>query len=162
MSGRVGIKGLPTKGWSIDCVYDVREDGQTPDEAEYQSCEYCGNEKIRYVHQLSHTDYSGALIAGCVCAEKLSQNYVRPRQAERELKSRAERRARWLRRTWKTSRNQNPFLKQDDRIFTVFPDKFKVGKWKYQVDGLFSKRCYDTADEAKLAAFDSVWPGRVD
>ena len=50
------VKGIPHKGWTLNNVVDVREDNQPKEETVYQTCEMCGNEKIRYVHILSHRE----------------------------------------------------------------------------------------------------------
>ena len=42
------------KGWILVNVIDIREDGQTIDEAEYEKCMMCGYEWIRYVHIVEH------------------------------------------------------------------------------------------------------------
>ena len=52
----------------------------------------CGRERIRFVHIMRHPDYPDELRVGCVCAEKMSDDYVNPRRAEDTLKKRAVRR----------------------------------------------------------------------
>ena len=50
--------GIPHKGWTLVDVIDVREDGQSESDTEYEKCMMCGNEKIRYVHILEHAEIS--------------------------------------------------------------------------------------------------------
>src|SRR5437868_3421360 len=59
--------------------------------------------EIRYVHTMSHPDYPGDRNVGCVCAEEMEDNYVRPRLREKALRSAAGRKQRWLSRKWQVS-----------------------------------------------------------
>lgn len=77
--GRWDQSGVPHKGWSFDQMEDT-EDATS-------KCEMCGNEKVRYVHVMSHPTY-GTLRVGCVCAEKMQDDYVEPRRRETEFKRR--------------------------------------------------------------------------
>ena len=67
------------------------EDLEFGDDVEYEQCEMCGQEKIRYVHILQHSDFNGELRAGCVCAEHMTDDYINPQKSERELKNRLNR-----------------------------------------------------------------------
>ena len=62
--------GIPHKGWTLVDVIDVREDGQSEWETDYETCMMCGNEKIRYVHILEHPEVDEEFRVGCTCAEK--------------------------------------------------------------------------------------------
>jgi len=157
MSGLWDKPGIPHKGWACIDVYDIRADGSSPDETDYESCEMCNNERIRYVHVMEHPDYPSPIQVGCVCAEKMSDDYINPRELERKLKSRATRRAKWLTRQWRISGNGNDFLNIDGYNLVVFPDIYKPGFWKYGIDGNFNSRRYRTKNEAKLSLFDQYW-----
>ena len=50
------------------------------EEIPYEQYEMCGNERIRFVHLMQHPDYPHELRVGCVCAEKMSDDYVNPRK----------------------------------------------------------------------------------
>jgi hypothetical protein len=149
--------GVPHRGWHCVGVEDIRLDGQPEDEAEYATCQMCGNERIRFVHMMEHPDYGRGVEAGCVCAEKMSGDYVNPRLQEGRLRKKASRKARWLRRKWRTSHKGNHYLNVDGMNLVVFPAKFKPGRWCFRVDGDFSRSTYATHDEAKLALFEEFW-----
>lgn len=55
------------------------------------TCEMCEKEEIRHIHHASHPEYSVELQVGCVCAENLTADCVRPRAAEAALKRRRSR-----------------------------------------------------------------------
>ena len=76
MSGsRWDQPGVPHKGWHCLDVVDLRADGGPADETDYATCQMCGNEKIRYVHIMEHPDLDENFEVGCVCAEKMSDDY---------------------------------------------------------------------------------------
>lgn len=66
----------------------------------YEECEMCGNEKIRYVHLLKHPDYHGEIRIWYVCASKMIEDYVGPKELERELNNRANRRINFMNQEW--------------------------------------------------------------
>ena len=84
--------GLPHKGWTCVDVIDLAEGIDETESIPYKQCEMCGNEKIRYAHVMSHPDYPDEIYVGCVCAEKMTGDYVNPRRCENELRNRAQRR----------------------------------------------------------------------
>ena len=69
---------VPHKGWTLVRVEDVMEGMDGCDESLYETCEMCGKEEIRYVHVLTHPEYEGQIRVGCVCAEKMTDDYVTP------------------------------------------------------------------------------------
>lgn len=71
-------QGVPHKGWTLVDVSDVREDGQSEWETDYETCMRCGNEKIRYVHILEHCDVNEEFRVGCTCAEKMTIKQIFP------------------------------------------------------------------------------------
>ena len=145
--------GTPHKGWTCIDVEDLGEAGPI-EEGGYANCEMCGNEKIRYVHVMIHTEFSGQRRVGCVCAGKMSDDYVGPERRERKLRNRAAQRAKWLTRKWRTSNKGNPHLNAAGMNLGVYQ---AGGGWKYRIDGDFSQGSYSTADQAKLALFDAFW-----
>ena len=61
--------GVPHKGWRWQDVTDSRDDtGLAYDE--YGDCQFCGREKIRFVHLIAHDEWRGIIRVGCICAEK--------------------------------------------------------------------------------------------
>lgn len=148
-------KGLPHKGWTCVNVEDRREDGQSEDEADYGSCEMCGNEKLRYVHIMNHSSVSYNVEVGCMCAEKMSDDYLNPERKEKVLRNKAGRRSRWLKRNWKLSVKGNFFMKIEGHHLLIF--QRKDSKWGYKMNETFGDKTYQTKDQAKLALFDKFW-----
>lgn len=146
---------VPHKGWTCVSVVDLRADDSSTDETDYATCQMCGNEKIRYVHIMEHPDLDENFEVGCVCAEKMSNDYVKPKQREAKLRSRAARRARWLQRKWRVSAKGNSFLNLEGYNLVVYQKK--TMRWGYKIGEKFSSQTYLTADEAKLALFDDFW-----
>jgi hypothetical protein len=152
MTGKWSIPGVPHKGWSRVSV----EDREAPDAI----CEMCEVQEIRYVHHMEHPDYSETLAVGCVCAEKLEDDYEAPRRRERNLRNAAQRRTRWLDRKWLTSRKGNPYINVSGMNITVFCRA--DGSWGGKIENrqtsasVTSRRRYETEDQAKLAAFDAM------
>lgn len=100
--GKWSEAGVPKKGWNCIGIDDLEEPSQT--------CEMCGNAEIRYVHYMKHPDYPEELAVGCICAENMEQDYLRPREREKRLRALASRRKTWGRRQWKVSSRGNPYL----------------------------------------------------
>lgn len=106
-------------------VVDLRADGESADETDYATCQMCGNEKICYVHVMEHPDLDENFDVGCVCAEKMSDDYEGPKRREAKLRNRAVRRTRWLQRKWRVSAKGNSFLNVDGHNLGVHPTKTK-------------------------------------
>ena len=143
--------GIPHKGWRCVDVIDLSENA-------YETCQMCGRENIRYVHIMENADFGGQLRVGCVCAEKMSDDYVGPRNREKRLKNRAARRVTWLTRYWRESTKGNHFLNIKEHNISVFPDKYRKDKWGYCINNQFSRERYNSRDEAKMALFEAVCP----
>lgn len=152
MSGLWDTPGTPHRGWVCVNVTDLEPE----DESDYSSCEMCGQERIRYVHTMEHDDHPG-LDVGCVCAEKMSGDYVNPKRQEQKLRNRAARKAKWLKRKWRTSAKANHYINADGHNIGVLPNNYNEGKWNYRIDGRFSREYFNSQAEAKLALFDEFW-----
>jgi len=120
----------------------------------------CEARDIRFVHYMTHPGYKAELGVGAICAGHMEGNRQAAVDREQQLKRTAGRRARWLGRGWKKSAKGNPYLKADGYIVTVFPSKW--GGFDFSVKPevgtkvVYSRRHYETADRAKLAAFDQL------
>lgn len=153
MHGKWSQAGVPKKGWS--CTGGV-EDLGAPDAI----CEMCETQEIRYVHFMEHPNYPDVLGCGCVCAEKMEDDYVGPRRRESMLRASAGRKKRWLTRRWNLSARGNPYLNTDGFNITIFPKTDR--SWGGRIEDrsteqfIVSQRHYATADQAKLAAFDAM------
>src|SRR5574344_293297 len=119
--------GVPHKGWVLNEVIDIREDGQSAEETPYETCMMCGNEKIRFVHIVSHNEVEEEYRVGCVCAERMTNDYINPKGKENELRNRANRRNTWIKKTWKLRK-----------------------------DNIFGKKTFQELHKAKIAAFNGI------
>ena len=124
--------GIPHGGWTCIDVIDLRAGGASAEETDYATCEMCGNERIRHAHIMEHADLENHMRVGCVCAEKMSDDYAGPRARETRLRNRAARRTRWLQRTWRVSAKGNSFLNIEGRNLGVHLTKTK--RWGYRID----------------------------
>jgi len=148
-------KDIPHSGWSLIDTVDYWS-------ADFV-CMNCRFRHVRYVHELKHKRTGKLIKVGCVCAEHLTQDFATPRLRETALKSRAGRRMRWPTLNWKRSSKGNLFLKKQRRVIVVRPSS---GGWlaSYKSDDgseatwVSVKGLHDTAEEAKLAAFDALYP----
>jgi len=148
------IPSVPHKGWELDTVIDLNLDEGFVF-GEYEDCEFCGQEQIRYVHLLSHADYSKTIRVGCICSERLTDDYVRPRRLERSLRNRASRRQAWLKKKWKLSRKGNTYLKTKDG-FHVGCFEAESGGFRAWIGPRRGRLVHPSIDAAKLAIFDAL------
>lgn len=152
MTGKWSQPGIPQKGWTCEGIEDLG----SPD----VTCEMCEVQEIRYVHTMAHPNYDGTLDVGCVCAEHMEEDYVRPRQRERALRNAANRKKNWLTRRWHLSAHGHPFINTNGFNVTIFrnSDQSWGGRIIERATGrsVLAKRRYDTEDRAKLAAFDGL------
>jgi hypothetical protein len=153
MAGLWSQPEVPHKGWHCVDVVDLRpaEGG----DYETGTCQMCLNEELRFVHVMRHDEYPDPVDAGCVCAEKMSEDYD-AHAREQRLKNRAARKSKWLARKWRRSAKGNHFLNIEGCNVTVFPDKFHPGKWKWKIDADFGRERFDTPAAAKLDLFDAL------
>lgn len=148
---------LPHKGWTEIGMEDLGE-GLEGEEIEYEQCEMCGNEKIRYVHIMKHPEVHGELHVGCICASKMTDDYVNPEARENNLRNRSNRRKNFMKQRWNVHpRSGNYVLRYKGENITIMRSKFGSGwgvifqgetRWKYH-----EKKIYDL-DTAKLVAFN--------
>ncbi len=132
--------GMPHRGWTyVDCV----DSGGLDEE-----CQFCGN-SIRYVHYITHPEIAGQVGVGCVCAETLTRDYVRPKERHKAIAARAKR----LNIPWRPSK-QGYTAKYRDYRLTVFE---RESRWVAVVSKGESRKAYspgstDTVEEAYLLA----------
>ena len=149
------LQGIPHKGWDLDDVIDVRENGEEAWETIYETCMMCGKEEIRFVHILSHPEVKGEFRVGCVCAEKMTEDYVNHKQREKELLNRANRRTTWIQRDWKVSKNGNLYVNANGCNVVIYRDK-RSNKYRVKIDDIFGKQQFDLLQKAKIAAFNGL------
>lgn len=144
------IEGVPHKGWIYETIIDLKEDGE-----DYETCMMCGREEIRYVHILSHDEVSDVYRVGCICAEKMTDDYVNPKERQRRAENRANRKEKWKYKEWKQSQKGNDFYKFEEHLLVIFTDK-KTNKFKYKIESIFSMKSYQYMSEAKEAIFNKI------
>lgn len=153
MSNYWKIPGVPHKGWELHDVIDLGADGYLYDE--YETCMMCGNEHIRYVHIIRHPELNEDFRVGCVCAEKMTGDYVNPKRMEASLRNRTARRINWVNATWKWSKKGNLYFRKDGHVFTIFRDK-KSNQFKCMIDDTFGSVLDRNINEAKAALFNKM------
>ena len=111
--GKWAQKGVPHKGWTCVAMEDGGGRGHT-----MRICEMCKSAEIRYEHIMEHSDYPDALVVGCICAERMEEDYVNPRLREHKLKSAQKKRSNWVAKGWRISSRDNPY-KNDGNFHVV-------------------------------------------
>ena len=144
---------VPHKGWFCTGVDDLGEPSQI--------CEMCNSAEVRYVHYMQHNAWPEVLAVGCVCAEHMSEDYVRPKQIEKGLRTLTSRRKTWDRKNWKTSQRGNLYLSiegfvlaiiKQDHGFCIIVAKKNTSK------PTFGRRLYPNIEAAKHAALPAlIW-----
>lgn len=137
---------VPKTGWFFTGFTDLG--------APCAVCQMCGHQIIRYVHHMHHPAY-GSIDAGCVCAGKMEGDIEAAKQREREAKNKAARRENFQKRKWKTSRGGNPYTKIKEHVIVLYERK-NSRTWKYSIDNVFCAEVFETAEEAKTAAFEAL------
>jgi hypothetical protein len=126
------------------------------------TCENCQHAHIRFVHPLKHKRTGQIIKVGCVCAEHFLQDFTNPKLRENELKNYVGRRLRWPDFNWTWTQKGN--LKLKKKGFIVVVRRVESGWWltSYTRDGNSEwtpvQGRYKTPQEAKLAAFDALFP----
>jgi hypothetical protein len=146
-------QGVPHKGWHEVNVIDLHEDEGLA-YGDYQDCEFCGHEQIRFVHLLEHVSYDHAIRVGCICACNLTNDYKNPKKRERQLKSRANRKAKFPNRKWKATKHGGETIVLDGYRVTVA--KISIGCFRLWINSKKGTKTYPDARTAKLRAFDAV------
>ena len=108
--GKWNLSDVPQKGWECVTVIDLGDDDE--EDIPYEQCEMCGNEKIRYVHVVRHPEWPDELRVGCVCAQKMTDDYVNPCKIEKELKNKAQRRTNFNKVKWKYNPEKDTYSKR--------------------------------------------------
>ncbi len=150
MANYWNLPGVPHKGWDFQTILDLQDEGE-----DYETCMMCGREQIRYVHILSHDEVPDTFRVGCVCAEKMTGDYVNPKERQRQLENRAKRKDNWKFKEWKQSQKGNDYYKFEDHLLVIFRDK-KTNRFKYKIDETFGLKSYHYLSEAKAAIFIKI------
>ena len=147
--------GIPHKGWILEGVEDIKDHFKDGKDVEYETCEMCQNERIRYVHILSHPNYDGLLRVGCDCACRMTEDYETPYEYERRAKNRSNRRKKFVKQEWRLNPTGNYVLRYKGETITAIK---RHGGWGFCYDGKWiwrykERKIYDL-ETLKFAAFE--------
>lgn len=140
-------KDIPHKGWYCHDVIDLGY-------GNYSSCEMCGNERIRFVHTMKHPYRidNPVLEVGCVCAEKMTDDYVKPKEREKALRNKSKRKETWMKKSWPMSRKGNYYLNHNGDIIIIFETRERL--FGILVNKHFSSKRFTSYLDAKEEAFE--------
>ena len=137
---------VPKTGWKCIGVTDLGEP--------IGVCEMCGHQIIRYVHHMYHKDF-GSLDVGCICAGRMEGDVEKAKRREQEFKNKQTRRENFHNRKWKTSKNNNQYVKIRDHIIVLYFNR-NFNNWKYSIDNVFCIEVFETREKAMDAAFEAL------
>ncbi|MFN9819301.1 MAG: hypothetical protein ACK56K_01195 [Akkermansiaceae bacterium] len=146
--------GCPQSNWTwLGCI-DLKED-EGLEFDDYEECEFCGQESIRFVHSLKHTDWKNTIKVGRICAARYTRTSPRDlAAAEAVLKNRSQRRQRFPNhKSWKLSSKGNRYIEYSGSfvVVTKKPDGYRL-----KIDERWGNIAFPTAKEAMLRAFDVI------
>jgi hypothetical protein len=154
----------PKRGWTCTGAEDLGV-GET------ERCQMCEREDVRYIHHMKHGNNNPLnLNVGCICSAYMDgtldtqQSFLQAKQrAERrtsDLVNRAQNRLNFPNlKGWKISQKNNPYIKKDNKIITII--KSKYNKYCATIDNNSTNQWKDSIDEAKLVAFDYLYPAII-
>ena len=129
--GKWSQQGVPHKGWQFCNLTDLGDLIGT--------CEMCETQSIRYLHHMEHPDYDAVLGVGSVCAGHIEENYKAAQEREREAKSIAKRRMRWMKAPWKKSLKGNSYINRNGFNVVMYRSS---GRWAYRIRERQSERSW--------------------
>lgn len=137
-------KTVPHKGW---INYNVEDLGS----AEHK-CDMCGQEEVRYVHKMYHPNMDDYFYVGCVCAEKMTNDYVTPKI----LRKREVKRTHWIEHNWR----KLPISQYEEKNVNIYGYRCEVGvfevngKFTFHIDNKISNFTFDTMIECKKHIYE--------
>lgn len=149
--GKWSEAGVPHRGWACIDIDDLGEPSQL--------CEMCESVDIRYVHYMQHADYPQILSVGCICAENMEEDRIRPREREKRLRGLASRRRSWPRRQWRVSAKGNAYVNAEGFNLVVAQAQ---GGWKILVSNRatgrqqLGRKVFSDENTAKSAALNAL------
>jgi len=155
MRGKWAQPGVPHKGWTCIDITDLGEPSEI--------CEMCETQEIRYVHYMTHPDWADTLGCGCVCAGNMEEDYQAAYRREQELRKKAGKKQRWLKRPWRISDKGNSYINIDGYYgYNIVVYRTATNVWGFRVlfklnnRRIVSKLPYPSEDAAKLRAYDAM------
>jgi hypothetical protein len=145
----------PKNSWTCREIEDYDDNKIT--------CEMCEREEIRYVHTMHHRTHS-PLKVGCICAGHMEGNIEKAKEREKYFHSRIGKRERFVtHRSWRISAKNNSYINyenhagKDCNVVIVKTTKSPI-RYSANIDGVNIRSWHNSEGEAKLAAFDIMWP----
>jgi hypothetical protein len=150
-------EGVPHSGWDIVNVVDLGPNNAI-------TCEMCQSQhNVRYTHIMRHNYYHEDLQVGCVCAERMSNDYVNPRKniarLKQDLRSRNledRRLARFINKYKdNVNANGNIVIPTADANITILRNRYREGLYVllYKEQKLTD---LDSIETALKAAYDII------
>lgn len=159
-TGKWLSQNVPHRDWRCISIEDKGEALET--------CDMCEVEQIRYVHTMRHQGYLQDLEVGCICAGHMEGDLEATKNRDREIRSRAKRRSKWLSLKWEEIRDGAFYIntrpnQHDTKKHKIFINNTNRSGIKYtaKIDNIPLNAWYSTMDEAKYAAFDKIWPSKI-
>lgn len=145
--------GCPKVGWQWLRAQDLFD---TPGEKppKNKRCEFCKEEKVRFVHYVSHPDWKRTLAVGRKCAKTLSGD---PKVAatEKYLHDRAQHKNEFIHhKDWRPSAQGNFSIEYHGHHIVVV--SYRLGQFKLRIDDVPGKLFYKNAVAAMGKAFDVI------
>lgn len=151
------LPGSPSTGWRWLRATDLQNDDDqraSSSNTERSICQFCGREKIRFVHHLAHEDWPGTIAVGRICANDLAGDPAID-ATERRLRNLAQRRAAFTKlKGWQTSEKGNLWIEYEGHHIVVV--RFPGGRCRLRIDGEFGRLTFANKDRAMRRAFDVV------
>ncbi len=143
----------PKTGWRWLRATDLQcDEGRT--QGDYDTCEFCGKEQIRFVHVLAHHDWKDTIAVGRICANDLAGDPAID-ATERKLRNLAQRRAAFTKlKGWQTSAKGNLWIEYQGHHIVVM--RLPSGRCRLRIDGEFGKLTFANKERAQRRAFDVV------
>lgn len=138
-------KNFPHKGWMNQGCEDLEEATHV--------CDMCGKEEIRYVHTMYHPEVENYFKVGCVCAEKMTNDYKTPKDQLKKMMKKTT----WLGQHWKKDNNFDYQEKSFNSIYgRATVGIFKVdNEYRYHIDDYVYGKRFTTMNEAKRFVYDT-------
>ena|SRR3990167_3047075 len=134
---------LPRKGWVLQGADDLGE--------LRGSCDWCGTQ-IRYVHFINHKDNDLSFGVGCICAERLTEDYVNPKLREKNFKKQVSCLKSWMKSPrWKVSKKGGIFRR--DKSLFIYLRPIEKG-FKIRIGNIWGRKIYSSREAAIRAVFD--------
>lgn len=140
---------IPHKGWTLIDFYSH--------DYPVHKCEMCGQEDIVNVFVMQHKTEDIRFEVGCVCAEKMLNDYVNPKKYQSTFIKWKKRKENWPNLKWYRTVKGNIDIKKDGNHVVIFTNN-NIDGFKLIINKQFGKGIYKNIYEAKMAAFYYLYP----